>query len=278
MPLIETAAGQADILTFGPDRPAAAPTLILLHACGTGAASLTRLGTAIAEQQDCRVIALNAPGYGASRLRDGHPNGADPIAASEHLTAGLIDALALSAVTLLGHSMGGFTALMLARRRPDLIARLIVIEPMAFSLLDRPEDAAARAQDRTVAEGLLAALAEDRAEEGLARFMAFWNQRPWEALPERGRQGLVAMAGQIGREVRRVSFDETPPAIYRDLTLPVLLLAGSKSPLPARRIVARLAELLPQAGMAHIADAGHMSALTHPDAVTAAVAPALSPT
>lgn len=276
MPLIDTEAGPADILTFGPEPvpDPERPPLVMLHACGTGAASLARLGEELAGRSGEAVIALNAPGYGDSRLNDGHRDADDPVAAALALAIALLERLALPACPLLGHSMGGFLALSLARQHPQRVRRLIAIEPMAFGALDRPEDAEALARDRAVAETLLAAIDRDDAEAGLAQFMGFWNQRPWNDLPERGRAMLVAMAPRIGREVRRVSFDPTPAEAYRAVTHEVLLLAGSTSPLPARQVVRRLGGVLPRCTVREIAGAGHMSALTHPEAVAAAIAAA----
>ena len=93
--------------------------LVLLHALGESRQDWPGVADRLA--QDFQVIAVDLRGHGDSdwpgtyscRLM------ADDIAR-------LLDHLALEAVTLLGHSLGGVVAYLLAERRPDLVARLIV--------------------------------------------------------------------------------------------------------------------------------------------------------
>ena len=58
---------------------------------------------------------------------------------------------------------------------------------------------------------------------------------------------------------------------YAMLMLPTLILCGECSPGPSRRIVEMLGAAMPGARIARIAGAGHMSPLTHANAVNALV-------
>jgi len=51
------------------------------------------------------------------------------------------------------------------------------------------------------------------------------------------------------------------------IAVPTLLVAGAESPQATHRLVARLAGLLPHAGVATIAGANHLLPLTHPGEV-----------
>ena len=55
------------------------------------------------------------------------------------------------------------------------------------------------------------------------------------------------------------------------MTVPTLLLYGTTSPLPTRRICELLARVLPEAQLKAIGGAGHMAPLTHRDQVNALV-------
>ena len=72
----------------------------------------------------CRVYALDQRGHGASDRtpgqygRDGYVEDA----------AAAIDQLGLAPVVLVGHSMGGLNAYLVAARHPELLRALVVVE------------------------------------------------------------------------------------------------------------------------------------------------------
>lgn len=109
-------------LTCGEGEP-----LVLLHGRGSGAAVFTPIFAPLAEQR--RVIALDLPGWGLSDK----PvfTGRSPQDALRFWMDGvlaLLDHLGLDTVDLLGHSMGGFTALGLALEHPDRVRRLLLAD------------------------------------------------------------------------------------------------------------------------------------------------------
>lgn len=101
--------------------------LLLVHGRGGAAAQFAPLFPALAAQR--RVIALDLPGWG---LSDKPPfTGRDTPDALRIWTGGvlaLLDALELERVDLLGHSMGGLTALSLALDHPARVERLILAD------------------------------------------------------------------------------------------------------------------------------------------------------
>lgn len=118
--------------------PAAAP-MVLLHALGEGRASWAEVGPQFAER--FRVYALDLRGHGdsdwpgiysAELIRD------DVI--------GALDQLGLDRITLVGHSMGGTAAYLVAMAQPDRLERLIIEDvPFPFRrdrpVPERPEQA-----------------------------------------------------------------------------------------------------------------------------------------
>ena len=109
-------------LTCGEGEP-----LVLLHGRGNAGALFAPIFAPLAEQR--RVIALDLPGWG---LSDKPPfTGHSPQDALRFWMDGvtaLLDHLGLGAVDLLGHSMGGFTALNLALDHPERVRRLLLTD------------------------------------------------------------------------------------------------------------------------------------------------------
>ncbi|MCD7444199.1 alpha/beta hydrolase [Streptomyces lincolnensis] len=71
-----------------------------------------------------RVVSYDARGHGASTLRP--PTVTRAAHVQDAVT--LIEELALAPVTLIGQSLGGHTAMLLASARPDLVGSLVLVE------------------------------------------------------------------------------------------------------------------------------------------------------
>jgi pimeloyl-ACP methyl ester carboxylesterase len=70
--------------------------------------------------------------------------------------------------------------------------------------------------------------------------------------------------------------DPTRIETLQAIAAPTLVLRGSESPQPSRRIAGLLARILPNARLQTIEAAGHMLPLTHTEAVNAAILDHLS--
>lgn len=174
-------------------------------------------------------------------------------------------------VHLVGHSYGGGVALRVAREHPHMIRSLTLIEPSAFHLLRRGARALFR-EISGVARHVERAVAGGDYWQGMARFVDYWSGTgAWEAMAHDLRARLCQRLPKVVLDFRAL-FDE-PATLddYRRLDMPTLLVCGTRSPGPSRRIVGMLAGALPRAGATHVAGAGHMSPLTHVDAVNAAI-------
>ena len=99
--------------------PRDGPPLVLLHGLGEGAVSWAPVVPRLAEGH--RVLALDLRGHGASDWP-----GAYRLEQMRDDVVGVLDALGLGEVVLVGHSMGGVVAYLVAFAHPERVARLVV--------------------------------------------------------------------------------------------------------------------------------------------------------
>jgi pyruvate dehydrogenase E2 component (dihydrolipoamide acetyltransferase) len=97
------------------------PQVLLLH--GFGADHLSWLANQQALATEGTVCALDLPGHGESAMdvSDG------TVATLADKIAALLDRVGLRDIHVIGHSLGGGVALLLAETRPDLVASLVLI-------------------------------------------------------------------------------------------------------------------------------------------------------
>jgi 3-oxoadipate enol-lactonase len=98
--------------------PDAAP-MLLLHALGEQAATWAPVTAPFAERY--RVFALDLRGHGRSEWP-----GTYSFQLMRDDVVGVIEQLGLRKITLVGHSMGGTVAYLVAMSRPDQVGRLII--------------------------------------------------------------------------------------------------------------------------------------------------------
>jgi pimeloyl-ACP methyl ester carboxylesterase len=101
----------------------AAPPVVLLHGGASSAATWDRLAAALTAVGR-RTIAADLRGHGGSSRTPSYP-----LAGFRDDILGLLDALALDRVALIGHSLGAHTATLIAQQQPERITHLVLEEP-----------------------------------------------------------------------------------------------------------------------------------------------------
>jgi pimeloyl-ACP methyl ester carboxylesterase len=226
-------------LVHEPDDPAA-PTLVIVHGAMDRAMSFGRV---VRQLHDVRVIRYDRRGYGRSRELaitdlDGH-------------VADLMEVVAGRRVTVFGHSIGAVIALVAASRWPGLVTSVLAYEPPTPWADWWPRPAPA---------GPLA----DPADEAEAFMVRAIGERYWSRLPARTRAQRRAEGGALQADIASVREPVFEPG---EVTVPVLVAAGSDTSWWHARAARELASSLGAGELVELAGAGHGAHLTHPSAV-----------
>ncbi len=235
---------------------------LLIHSGGFTSRQWRKLGELLAPRH--RVIAPDLLGYGPERWPVGKPFHFREDVAK---LAELLDEPA----DLVGHSYGGLLALQLALARPDAVRRIVVYEPVAFGLLDEPEDAAAREAIGQPPEYRPDAAGVD--EAWLESFVDWWQGAgAWRAIGEGTRQGFRDVGWKLSQELASLTADRTASARYATIAAPTLVLGGERTHPAELHAIRKLARTLPHATLQLFPDLGHMGPITHAPVVNAAIA------
>lgn len=237
--------------------PTDRPPLVIAHGLYGSARNWGVIAKRLSDER--QVIAVDMRNHGASPWHDSH--------SYPELAADLAEVIADlgSAADVVGHSMGGKAAMMLALNHPAQVRRLVVadIAPVAYGHSQMQYIDAMRAVDlsqvarRSDAEAALAAQGVDK---GLQSFFT----QSLDVPGQRWRLNLDALADQMPAIMGFPEVEGTWPG-------PAFFLSGADSDyvLPEHR--ARIRALFPAARYARLTGAGHWLHAEQPRAFEASV-------
>jgi pimeloyl-ACP methyl ester carboxylesterase len=155
---------------------------------------------------------------------------------------------------------------------PARVRTLTLVEPVFFAALRYVGETAAYEDLRRIRDAFAARLAHGEREAALEHFLDFWmGDGAWRATPEGVRSNLLKMADKIDLDWQ-ASFAADPGANRLAVLGPrALLVRGSHSPDPMRRLVDALHALMPGSTKQVIAGANHLLPQSHAPTLTSAI-------
>ncbi|MBV8667086.1 MAG: alpha/beta hydrolase [Burkholderiaceae bacterium] len=214
--------GQVSYRTCG-----SGPVLVLLHGIGSGAASWMDCALTLAAQH--RVVAWDAPGYGAStRLPQESPLASDY---AERLWR-LLAALNVKSCVLVGHSLGALMAAAYAVRYGATVEKLVLLSPaQGYGSEAKKAEGAKVVRDRLAVlaelgiDGMAAKRAERLVSERAGEAARAWVRWNMEQLHAQGyTQAVRLLCGDAIEKYR----PPVPASIYCGDADPVTTPAASK--------------------------------------------------
>ncbi|TNF29392.1 MAG: alpha/beta fold hydrolase, partial [Deltaproteobacteria bacterium] len=244
--------------------PRDAPAVVLVHPWAGSARVWDAVVPALVA--DHRVIRVDLPGHGGSDK----PARRYDVALAARAVEGVLDALGLPRVTLVGNSLGGAVVLAVTNDQPGRIERLVLVDALgggpvpgffAFFI------------ERWFTPALFHAV-DDGLIERFANWFVFSETNRWtDAFLSRllamraGPQGWAYSQAVSGYLRNAVDFDATPWLPY--LHAPTLVVWGDDDIVIAPSAGRHLAKHLPDARLEVLDDCGHMPEVECPDALTA---------
>lgn len=217
-------------------------------------------------EEDFQAVAPDLIGYGDSD----NWHGRGPLTLKAHVLAILHAVGAEHRVHLVGHSCGGALAMRAALELGPRLRSLTLIEPSAFNLLRRgdPGEVGFWYEISNVAADVWHGARSGDHHGGMQRFVEYWSGAgAWSDLRDEMRERLARQLNTVATDFAVLFSEPSSLADYTAIEAPVLILQGSQSPAPSRRLCSMLSTVLPACRLQIVEGAGHMSPITHANEV-----------
>lgn len=243
------------------------PTVLCLHSNASHSGQWRGLMDRLAGR--FRVVAVDS--WGAGRTADWPSDRAIQLADEVELLEPLL-AQASDPAYLVGHSYGGAIALKAALLHPHRFEGLALYEPTLFALVDRIAPREVGGIRHAVAAGA-AMLDLGDAEGAAGSFIDFWmGPGSWAAMPADRKPAVIQSATNLRRWAHALFTEPATLADLRKLTMPVLIMTGSRSQRSSLSVAELLLRTLPNAHGVEFTALGHMAPVTDPEPVNAEIA------
>jgi pimeloyl-ACP methyl ester carboxylesterase len=241
-----------DVVDEGTGKPA----LVFLHYWGGSSRTWRHVVAALGP--DVRTIAIDQRGWGGSDA----PAGGYALADLADDAAGVIAALGLDRCILVGHSMGGKVAQLLACRRPLGLQGLVLVAPSPPTPLGLPLE---------VRQGMVEAYASRESIVATVEQVLAGS-----VLDEDVLEAVIADSLRGSRAARAAwplaSSQEDIGDAVASITVPTLVISGEHDRGDPPAVLQReLLPRIPQARLHLLAGVGHLSPLEAPDEIAALI-------
>jgi pimeloyl-ACP methyl ester carboxylesterase len=205
-----------------------------------------------------RLVTPDLPGFGGSAVP-----GADPgLGVMADAVLDLLDRLGLDRVVLGGLSMGGYVAMEILRRRPEVVHGLVLADTKASADAEDAADNRRRMADllerernpRVLTHDVLPTLVSDTTREQHPETVTWLRELVADVDP------LGAAWAQRAMAARPDSFDT-----LERVRVPTLVVVGAEDKLSPPDDARAMVEAIPGAQLAELPDVGHLSAAEAPD-------------
>lgn len=253
------------------DVAGAGEPMVLLHGLGTSRGVWRRVMPSLTETR--LVAAVDLPGFGES---DPPGRGFDLAAAADAVADGVAERLQ-SPFDLVGSSLGGAVALVLAERHPDLVRRLVLCAPAGFT----PRPALLAAGAGRVGAATIAArrmVGPRVASSASARRILFWGAiaAPADLSDADALAMLEASHGatRIAEGLASALATDLRPSVVA-LDVPTGLIWGERDRIVSPGTLRSIRALVPDAPVRTIPGAAHIPHVERPDEFVAALSDVL---
>jgi pimeloyl-ACP methyl ester carboxylesterase len=244
------------------------PLVLLLHSSVSSSRQWRKLQASLEGRY--RTLSVDLLGYGETPYphRAARPfHIEEELAHLERAIAG-VDA----PIHIAGHSYGGAVGIKFALRHPARVRSVYAHEPVLFRLLE-PECHAEWNEIRSVATTVAGYIADANPGAAMETFLDYWSgPGTWNEIPTERREPFLRAAPKLLLDFEALLTDCETIEAYRDPPWPILITAGDRGPMPARKVASLLAEALPPESVRILSGWGHMAPLTHSGQVNAAIA------
>lgn len=169
---------------------------------------------------------------------------------------------------VVGHSYGGAAGIRFAVKWPERLASMVLIEPVVMTLLKDSTDQHLFEEYDRVASGFVKAAAQGEAALGWERFIDYRNGGgAWERMAPEVKGRFLATTSTVVEGFQSNLMNPTTRSELSRVRTRTLVLCGSKTTLPDRRVSEIVRDHIPGAQYRVIDGAEHMSPLSHPKEV-----------
>lgn len=269
-PTLRTIVGPAGPLAVW-EWPGGEPATLLLHGVGNYGRYWDAFADAVGGR--LRLVAPDARGHGDSARPDDGYAAADFVADA----VAVLDAHAIDRALVVGHSMGGYHATMLAATHPERACGLVIVDAGPEALPEGAERA------RRLSLGRPASFADRAEAEAYLRRTSpgyddkvYQSRLRWLFRADGGRLAWRSSAHALERIFGQAADRIDPPdragswARAGSVVAPTLLVRGSRSPVLAAETARRLQQTIPGTTLIEL-DAAHNVALDRPRELADAV-------
>ena len=229
------------------------PALILLHGLGSSIYTWADVIPALAQDHD--VVAADLPGFGGSDVPDELASSVYPAT-----VLGLLDRLGISRATLVGNSLGGAVAVVLAARHPERVRRLVLLDSAGYNLEPSKRPMILRLVGSAPVAAALDALPIRRWLVTRALRQVFYD--PARVTPEKVEEYLAPLARPGATDAVRSLINDRSgfglPALVSEVRVPTLIVWGRNDRWVPLADADRFAAAIPGSRKVVLEECGHV--------------------